>query len=113
MITQKKTPYYLIIEITGDVTLSYVPPSAKIRGLYTTQAKAIAELFRLATRHQDDGAIFNTAYTDSHIIPISEIIHSQTINGETTILGYNPDKELLIELQIKPLTLDICTLIKI
>ncbi len=113
MKTPQKTTYYLIIETIGDVTLSYVPPSAKIRGLYTTQAKAMAELYRLAIRHQDEGAIFNTAYTDNHIIPISEVIHSQTIAGETTILGYNPDKELLIELQIKPLTLDIRTLIKI
>lgn len=113
MATQKKTPYYLILEITGDVTQSNIPTSAKIRGLYTTQAKAIAELFHIATRHQGEGAIFNTAYTDSHLTPISELIHSQTINGETTMLGYNPDKEQLIELQIKPLTLDIRTLITI
>lgn len=113
MATQKKTPYYLIIEITGDVTQKYIPSSAKIRGLYTTQAKAIAELFLISTRHQDEGAIFIIDNADSHIKPISELIHSWTINGETTMLGYNPNKKELIELQIKTITLDIPSLITI
>lgn len=113
MTTQKKTPYYLITERTGNVIYNNIPSSAKIRGLYTTQAKAMAELFRISTRYRDEGAIFMAYNADSRIIPISELIYSRTINGETTMTGYNPDKKELIELQIKPLTLDICTLITI
>lgn len=111
MATQKKTPYYLIIEITGDVTRKNTPLSNRIRGLYSTQAKAISELFHLATQHQNEGAIFSTAFTQNHLAPLSELIHSQTHNGETTMLGYNPDKYQIVELQIRTLILDTCTLI--
>lgn len=111
MTTKKTTPYYLITEKTGDVTLNNITASSKIRGLYSTQAKAIAELFKITTRYQDMGAIFNTAYADGHITPISELIHSQTHNGETSILGYNSYKNQIIELQIKIITLDTPSLI--
>lgn len=111
MVTQKKTPYYLIIEITGDVTRKNIPPITQIRGLYSTQAKAIAELFQLCSRLLDEGAIFVNEQNQNPDIPISEMIHSQTHNGETMTLGYIPNKNQIFELLIKPITPDICTLI--
>lgn len=111
MATQKKTPYYLIIEITGDVTRKNIPPITQIRGLYSTQAKAIAELFQLCSRLLDEGAIFVYEHNQSPNFPISAMIHSQTHNGESMILGYVPDKSQIFELLIKPITLDTCSLI--
>lgn len=111
MTTKKTTPYYLIIETTGSVSRMNTPLSNKIRGLYSTQAKAIAELFHIASQHQDEGTIFSSNLTHKYTPPLSELIHSQTHNGETSILGYNQDKHQIIELQIRTITPDICTLI--
>lgn len=111
MTTQKKTPYYLILEITGDVTRKNIPPITKIRGLYSTQAKVIAELFQLCSHLLNEGAIFVNENTQNPNPQISEMIHSQTRNGETMILGYIPDKNQIFEYLIKTITPDICTLI--
>lgn len=111
MTTKKTTPYYLIIEITGDVTRKNIPPITQIRGLYSTQAKAIAELFQLCSHLLDEGAIFVNEHNQNPNSPISEMIHSQTHNGETMILGYIPNKNQIFELLIKPITLDTCSLI--
>lgn len=113
MKTPQKTTYYLITEKIGDVIYADIPPETKIRGLYTTQAKALSELFRLASQHVEDGTNFLDEHKNSVKTPISELIHSQTNNGETSILGYNPDNKKVHEFQIKPLTLDISSLITI
>lgn len=110
MITKKTTPYYLIIEVTGNLAGKNVPKVTTIRGLYSTQAKAIAELFHIATRYHDDGAMFCDIIQDPPE-PLSQLIHSQTHNGETSIMGYIPKKLLIFNLQIRPITLDICSLI--
>lgn len=110
MTTKKTTPYYLIIEVTGNLAGKNVPKVTTIRGLYSTQAKAIAELFHISTRYQDDGAMFCDTTQDPPE-PLSQLIHSQTHNGETSIMGYIPKKFLIFNLQIKPITLDICSLI--
>lgn len=107
MKTPQKTTYYLIIETIGDVKKKNIPTKMAIRGLYSTQAKAIAELFLIAAKLKSDGTIFS----NEDKTPISEIIHAQTINGESFILGYNLDTFQLIELQIKPIILDVQSLI--
>lgn len=109
MKTPKKTTYYLIIEMNGHLIKKNVHKMVSIRGLYTTQAKAIAELFHLASKYQDEGARF--CDTPQEPCPISQLIHSQTHNGETEIMGYNPFKTLIFSFQIKPITLDIPSLI--
>ncbi len=111
MKTKKTTPYYLIIETTGNIARLNTPLSNKIRGLFSTQAKAIAELFRIATQHQEEGTLFNIDPTHEHTTSLSVLIHSQTHIGETSILGYNPDKLQIIELQIRTINPDICSLI--
>lgn len=111
MATKKTTPYYLIIEIIGDSTRKNILPIYQIRGLYSTQAKAIAELFQLCTHLLNNGAMFVTDDDLNHIPTISEMIHSKTSNGETSILGYLPNDNKIFELQIRTITPDICTLI--
>lgn len=111
MATQKKTPYYLIIEITSDVTRNDILPIYQIRGLYTTQVKATAELFKICTRLLDAGAEFVYEHDPNPIPSISGIIHSATRNGETSILGSIPYENKIFELQIRTITPDICTLI--
>lgn len=107
----QKTTYYLIIEIIGDVTRKNIPPITQIRGLYSTQAKAIAELFQRCSHLLDEGAIFVNEHNQNLNFPISAMIHSQTRNGETMILGYIPNTNQIFELQIKPIILDIQSLI--
>lgn len=113
MKTPQKTTYYLITEKIGDVLYPGAPPQTRIRGLYTTQAKALAELFHIASQHALDGTTFLDEHKNFVYTPISELIHSQTNNGETYILGYNPETKIAHEFQIKPLTLDISSLITI
>lgn len=108
MKTPQKTTYYLIFEMTGHLTEKNVHKMVSIRGLYTTQAKAIAELFRLATKHQDEGSLFCDTQESCSI---SQLIHSQTHNGETEILGYNPARVLVFSIQIKPIIIDTPSLI--
>lgn len=110
MVAQKKNTYYLIIETIGNLARKTIPVTTTIRGLYSTQAKAIAELFHLATKELDQGTIFCNPPSDLPA-PISEIIHSQTHNGETSIMGYNASRFSIIRLQIKIISLDISTLI--
>lgn len=113
MKTPQKTTYYLITEKIGDVIYADTPLTTRIRGLYTTQAKALSELFRIANQHAEDGTVFLDEHNNSLKTPISELIHSQTNNGETTILGYNQDRKKVHEFQIKTITLDISSLITI
>lgn len=111
MSTQKKTPYYLIIEITGNVAKEPMSKQLEIRGLYSTQAKAIAELFRILTKHQDEGATLCDNIHKNPPTPLSQLIYSHTYDSETSILGMNPEKQLIFELQIKPISPDTPSLI--